>query len=43
MIGNDGNVYEGRGWQEKPLKSRTYGELQDRTLDIAIIGNGKHC
>nr|BBK26506.1 peptidoglycan recognition protein 7 [Nephotettix cincticeps] len=41
MIANDGLVYEGRGWKEKPWKSRLYDDLKDRTMDIAVLGRDK--
>lgn len=39
LIGNDGNVYEGRGWSYKPGPECTYRkETRDHTIQIGLIG-----
>ncbi|NPA73042.1 MAG: hypothetical protein GXO35_09480 [Gammaproteobacteria bacterium] len=36
MIGNDGRVYEGRGWTTMPAQARGYNSV---SYGIAFLGN----
>ncbi|XP_054290647.1 peptidoglycan-recognition protein LF-like isoform X4 [Macrosteles quadrilineatus] len=38
LVGGDGNVYEGRGWHQKPQLAKEEKYFEDKSLDIAYIG-----
>lgn len=39
MIGYDGRVYEGRGWNVKSHISEYNPEYRERSIDIGILGS----
>ncbi|XP_054265141.1 peptidoglycan recognition protein 1-like [Macrosteles quadrilineatus] len=41
LVGSNGMIYEGRGWDVLPVKSPKYAKWDGRTFDIAYIANKK--
>ncbi|XP_054260328.1 peptidoglycan-recognition protein SC2-like [Macrosteles quadrilineatus] len=39
LIGGDDNIYEGRGFNAKPVINRKYPELYGKSIEVAYIGN----